>query len=80
MFQGTPREDDNYQVRLRNSLSVGTTPGRSAWVLLGIGNRNSGGVRSLAMVTALTPAGRAFASLNFRSLAEYLLGLQEYRM
>ncbi|MDY3553004.1 TIGR02996 domain-containing protein [Gemmata sp. JC717] len=81
MFQGTPREDDNYQVRLRNSLSIGTTPGNLAWMLLGIGQANAGGVRSLSM--PLTPAQatrRATKSLSFRSLTEYLSYLRKYRV
>lgn len=80
MFKGTPREGDALQVRLRNSMVIGATPGRPAWVLLGIGERNRGGIRSLAMFPAFEQvAARPYDPLHFGSLAEYLLSLREYR-
>ena len=75
VFRGTPREDDMLQVRLRSSMIIGITPARPNWVLLGIGDRNKGGIRSLAQFAVDRVASRRHEPLNFRSLSEYLLSL-----
>ena len=79
LFQGTPREEDEYQVRLRNSMVIGKTPGLPAWVLLGIGARNGGGIRTLAMFPGYASPTPQFEPSSFRTLAEYLSALREYR-
>ena len=77
MLKGTPREDDGYHVRLRKSMIIGTTAGQPSWVLMGIGEGNKGGIRSLAKFRAFSSAARPYQALYFRSLAEYLSSLCE---
>jgi uncharacterized protein (TIGR02996 family) len=79
LFAGTPREADGLRVVLRNSMIIATTPGRPAWVLLGVGSRNRGRLRLLAKYAAFEyVADRPDVPQGFGSLADYLLFLREY--
>jgi uncharacterized protein (TIGR02996 family) len=80
LFKGTPREGDELQMRLRNSMIIGTTPGRPAWVLLGLGEVNMGRIRTVAKFPAFElVAARPNEPLSFGSLPEYLVSLRDYQ-
>ncbi len=78
VFKGTRRENNNLRVSLCNSMIIGTAFGGSAWVLLGIGAKNAGGIRSLTngIRSEDDPVGPC-EPLYFGSLSAYLLSLCE---